>query len=138
MKSSIRNVSHPAEQEMMKLPARVCGECVMWTGTSSLLPELGVDVHAAHVHVGVDVVGHVVLRPLPPRVLGTNVVVDVLHLLEARLHVLPLLGLADPPLLCLLDQPVLVVVLVPAALALLSLPGLFRRRRGCRLCIGNL
>ena len=31
MWSSIRNVSHPAEQEMMKLPAQVCGECVMWT-----------------------------------------------------------------------------------------------------------
>ena len=29
MLSSIRNVSHPAEQEMMKLPAQVCGECVM-------------------------------------------------------------------------------------------------------------
>ena len=29
MRSSIRNVSHPAEQEMMKLPAQVCGECVM-------------------------------------------------------------------------------------------------------------
>ena len=110
-------------------PAHHCG---------GLLPELSVDVHAAHVHVGVNVVGHVVLRPLAPRVLGADVVVDVLHLLEAGLHVLSLLGLADPPLLGLLDQPVLVVVLVPAALALLSLPRLFRGRRGCRLCIGEL
>ena len=37
MRNSIRNVSHPAEQEMMKLPARVCGECVMWTGTQLIV-----------------------------------------------------------------------------------------------------
>ena len=36
MRSSIRNVSHPAEQEMMKLPAQVCGECVMWQTETQL------------------------------------------------------------------------------------------------------
>ena len=146
MRSSIRSVSHPAEQEMMKLPAQVCGECVMWTVAhyspqddhcGGLLPVICVDVHAAHVHVGVDVVGHIVLGPLAPRVLGADVVVDVLHLLHVGLH-LSLLGLADPPLLGLLDEPVLVVILAPPALTLLPLPGLVRGGGGWLCIIGQL
>ena len=45
MRSSIRNVSHPAEQEMMKLPAQVCGECVMWQTETQLRYERLLRVH---------------------------------------------------------------------------------------------
>ena len=78
-------------------------------------------VQRGHVHVGVDVVGDVVVDPLVVvvRVLvavAAVVVVDILELVQVLRLVLFLLRLADPPLFSFLDEPVLVVILALAPL----------------------
>ena len=95
------------------------------------------------VHIGVDVVGDIVLSPLLPE--DVLIVVKIFNLVYLSLvrtrgggrQVLFLLRLTNSPLFSFLDEPVLVVIFY---FAFLSLPRLFwflvggRSCRGCRSC----